>query len=370
MQNGALNEAQALLEALPQTAATHIETAFDVSLILDDSARFCQSLAPEHLASLIFEARFFCLVQAGEWDAAALALAAMEALELVTDETATLLWAYLDPDLAEKLVDAQPDPGEINPLIFAVLKDVGLPLNVETLPIKFAAADLDGANGWRAQIDAAIRLAQRGTLSGNELVAIFTQGAPSASGRIWDHVAAWQRFDSELARQNPQATEAALTAAWDAAIELNLEVVFAGLYAKDLKALPLGDDTRRLSHEMLLLTREFDEAVRTLDGQDASSQLLRAIADGQPLLLAPKNERFAAANRAFADGEAVSPTVQRLLDAGRIGEALLKAIADIDAGWIGDPSQLTSGLATLRAIGLEREARQIALQILLLEPRA
>jgi hypothetical protein len=58
-----------------------------------------------------------------------------------------------------------------------------------------------------------------------------------------------------------------------------------------------------------------------------------------------------------------------LLEAGRLGEAILRAIALVNDGAAGDYAQLTDGLATLRLAGLEDTARRAALQILILDRR-
>ncbi|MBC7181340.1 MAG: hypothetical protein H5U14_14805, partial [Roseovarius sp.] len=78
-----------------------------------------------------------------------------------------------------------------------------------------------------------------------------------------------------------------------------------------------------------------------------------------------------ALQEAIAEGFASTlppPEHQALIDAGRLGEAILAAARQIGHG---DRARdaLPGAIATLRALGLEDTARRAALQLLLLEPR-
>ena len=55
-----------------------------------------------------------------------------------------------------------------------------------------------------------------------------------------------------------------------------------------------------------------------------------------------------------------------LLDAGKLGEAILSAAAQADQA-NGDFGDITAALTTMRAVGLEDTARRTALQLLILE---
>jgi len=52
--------------------------------------------------------------------------------------------------------------------------------------------------------------------------------------------------------------------------------------------------------------------------------------------------------------------------AGRLGEAILRTIATLQQGIDGDEQAFQTGIATLRALGLEDVARRTSLQYLLL----
>ena len=86
-----------------------------------------------------------------------------------------------------------------------------------------------------------------------------------------------------------------------------------------------------------------------MSGIDAAGQLATAI------------------RNAFVPGASPGPVLESLLDGGRTGEALLRAIDDVTDGARGDLRDVTQGLALLRAAGLETTARRAALELMLLE---
>jgi hypothetical protein len=105
--------------------------------------------------------------------------------------------------------------------------------------------------------------------------------------------------------------------------------------------------------------------------------------------VAPPEERFAAAigagrvpdappfgglaraiAPAFADAAPPAPAdLAEMLSQDRRGEAVLAALARIDEGVSGDLRRVTEGLVVLRLAGLDRVARQAAVELLLLDRR-
>ncbi|HRM73903.1 MAG TPA: hypothetical protein PLI13_04235, partial [Paracoccus sp. (in: a-proteobacteria)] len=61
----------------------------------------------------------------------------------------------------------------------------------------------------------------------------------------------------------------------------------------------------------------------------------------------------------------VPPATADLIKANRRGEAMLAAIADIDAGLDGDLGRAAQGLRSLRALGQHEIARQAAVELIL-----
>ena len=64
------------------------------------------------------------------------------------------------------------------------------------------------------------------------------------------------------------------------------------------------------------------------------------------------------------------PRLANLANDGKLGEALLRALALFDAGSSGDLRSVTDALSLLRMVGLEDVARRAALQLMILDRAA
>ena len=212
----------------------------------------------------------------------------------------------------------------------------------------------------RAQLEAAERLAKSGALPNNQLLGLYTERLPAASGSIWDRVEAIQRLDTALKTGSAEAVSKTLPQAWVAAKSAELEVAFAGLFAADLGRVALTGAAADIAGDLLLLSAEYQAGA----GQ-TSDPLLRAIATGTAIELATDDPLRQAVIMGFQPNAARSD-LTNMAQRGHLGDAILRCLSLLDAGVDGDPSALKQALGTLLALGFEDTARRAALQILLL----
>lgn len=365
---GALDQAQALLERAGPTDPALFRRWFDVSLLTGHEDRACAAMRATPDIAPTFPARIFCLARGGDWNAALLTLDTAKALGYVTEEEDALLIRFLDPELFEG-EPPLPVPAHPSPLVFRMFEAIGEALPTTTLPLAFAQSDLRFTAGWKARIEAAERLARSGAIDENRLLGIYTERMPAASGGVWDRVEAVQAFDVALLSGDAGAVARALPPAWAAMREAGLEVPFATLYGERLARLPLTDAARALGFRIALLGDSYEAVAAGHEPATPQEAFIAGLARGDVAGLEPPTPAAAALAAAF-QGPDPGPQLGALLDGGRLGEALLHAIALIDTGAVGDLEDLTAGVALLRAVGLEDVARRAALQIVILEPRA
>lgn len=365
---GALDQAHALIEAAgPASSPEMFRRAFDTALLVGEENRSCTVLAAAPGLSPSLPTRIFCLARAGDWDAAALTLGTAAALGQVDAAEDDLLHRFLDPEAAE---DGEPPapPVPVTPLDMKIFASIGAPLPTATLPIAFSHADLAPDQGWKARIEAAERLARAGVIPANQLLGIYTEQKPAASGAPWDRVAAFQKLDAAVEAGDGTATAKALPAAWAAMQSVELEVPLADLFAAKLAKLPLAGEARQIATILALLSSSYETLISASTPQNAREAFLFGIARGKLDTLAPPDAMGRAISAAF-----IAPTlpddIASVLANGRVGEALLMAMDKITRGASGDLPQVTAGLSTLRQLGLEDVARSTALELMLLERR-
>lgn len=366
---GALDQAAALLEeAGPDTNPEVFRRAFDVALLTGTEDAACADLAKAPALAPTLTTRVFCLARSGDWNAAALTLRTAQALGHVSGLEDTLLSRFLDPDLDEgEELPAPPSP--VTPLIWRIYDAIGEPLPTTMMPLAFAHAELSPRAGWKAQLEAAERLARAGVIPANQLLGLYTQRKPAASGGVWDRAEAFQRFDAALTAGDVGAIEQRLPLAYARMADVEAEVPFAELFAAALARLPLTGDAARIGYDMGLLSPDYRSlAASALSPGDMRARFLAGLAAGAVGGLVPPDSMARAIAPAFT-APAIPAQAQELLAQKRVGEAILMAVALIDTGLKGDLPRVAEGLSLLRRLGLEDVARRTALELMILERR-
>lgn len=367
LQLGATDPAQALIEqAGARETPARFARWFDATLLTGDEDRACAALiASPHLAP-DYGARIFCGARRGDWQTAALLLESVHALDLLPAADLALLDRFLSPDIFEG-APPLPVPDGPDPLTFRLFETIGERLPTASLPRAFATADLRDIAGWKAQIEAAERLTRIGALGPNRLLGLYSDRQPAGSGGVWDRVAALQRFETALESKSVDALAKTLPTVWNAMRDVRLEVPFANLFSDQLIAAPLQDPgPRALAWRVALLSHDYEQAALSPPDDSRQNAFLAALAQGDPGRVPAPNAVARAITEGFSDTAGPPPDLQRLLDAGRLGEAILKAMILLDSGAKGNPADLSAALRTFRAVAMEDIARRTGLQLMLL----
>ncbi len=277
---GALDPAQALIERATPRNPEVFRRWFDISLLSDHAERACTAMAANPDIAPTLPARIFCLARSGDWSAAALTLGTGEALGRITTAEGDLIARFLDPELFEG-EDPLPPDAALTPLTFQMRSAIGERPATARLPLAFAHADLSDLAGWRAQLDAAERLTRSGAIEPAQWLAIYTARVPSASGGVWDRVAALQRFDAAILAGDTATTTAHLAPAWEAMAAAGLETAFAETYADLLMRLPLTGEAGLLARRIALLSSRYEQVAQAAVAQSEAERFAFAIATGQ-----------------------------------------------------------------------------------------
>ncbi|GHF55919.1 hypothetical protein [Seohaeicola zhoushanensis] len=365
---GAVEPAQTLAETAGASSnPQRFRRWFDATLLTGEEDKGCAELSANPTLLPDYGARIFCAVRAGDWETGALLLEAAHALELLPEAKLNLLDRFLSPEVFEG-APALPAPAAPDPLTFRLFETIGEPLPTTTLPVAFAAADLRDLAGWKAQLEAAERLTRTGALPPNRLLGLYTERDPAASGGIWDRVQALQRFETALDHTSISGVEKTLPAVWQAMEEAQIETAFATLFAERLAGLTLEDPAARaVAWRIQLLSADYEAAAQTPPDDSALSLFLAALAQGRPGEAPAPTQRAQAIANGFAPDAALPERVREALEAGRLGEAILRAMDYFDRGARGNPVDLSGAIAAMRLVGLEDLTRRACLQLMLLK---
>ncbi len=362
---GALEPAQALLARAGPENPEIFRRWFDTSLLLGTEDRLCEVLRATPSLSPVFAARVFCLARGGDWKAAVLTLGTGRSLGLISPEHDALLARFLDPDLFETSPPL-PQPARPTPLEFRLFEAIGQPIPTAGLALAFAQADLRANIGWKARIVAGERLARSGAVGGNQLLGLYTERQAAASGGVWERVAAVQALEQAIKARDPAAIGQALPEFWRQMQAVETEVAMARIFAPALAGIALDPPAAAIALRLALLADGFETVTTAQPVPELALAL--AVARGRTAGLSGADEGQAAL-LAGLRAQGVPARLANLVESGRLGEALLRAIALFRSGASGNHADLTDALALLRALGLESQARRAALEYLLLERR-
>ena len=364
---GALEQADKLLQATDLDTPELFRRWFDISLLTGDESHACDVLRNSGDFAPTYQARVFCLARNGDWGAAALTLNSAETLQVISAADYDLIARFLDPDLYED--DPYPNPPLTpSPLMFRIYEAIGETIPTKTLPRAFAHADLRPIVGWKARLEAAERLTKAHALDPVTLRTIYLERSPAASGGHWDRVRLFQSFDRAILADDAEKISYLLPRFYQSMQDTGLEHVISALYSSKLSKLDLQSPADGIAYRMALISAEFDKDVPKLPVHPTSEEIfLSALADGQPGRVAPIENPKIQAVRDGYDGGQPDISYRLLLRDNRLGETLLRAAQDFDAGRDGDLALISRAIRVLRHTGQDTAARQFALEFLIMD---
>lgn len=380
---GAIDAARALLVSSGADDSEAFRRRFDIALLQGEEMRACAIMDATPGIAPSFAARIMCLAMGGDWNAAALTFRGAQSLGLIEPDTQALLEHYLDDGFTD-LPDLLTVPERPSPLTYRLHETIGQPLSTTGLPLVFAQADLRANTGWKAQLEAAERLARAGSLSPARLRALYTERQPAASGGVWERVRAVQSLLAATAVKDQESIARAAPEVLHLMAAAGLVAPLGDMVAADLAGLPLEGEVARLALRLGLYAgdRDTEAEAATLaqhaaapgDAPDAArlDAFLIALIRGATLPDPGPGDGASAAGRAallrpvFEGGKpALDAGFAALINDNRRGEALLAALAAVDQGMDGDFNRAAEGLRVMRVLGLEDTARRAALQLIL-----
>ncbi len=342
---GALDEADALLDATDTNTAALLGRFFDVSLLTHRPQRACARLAEMPAVSPSRATQVFCFAIQEDWEAADVSLGLGVTLGEIDADMGSLLAFFLDAGLIEEL-DA-PVPSA-QPTAFEVyLRDsVGLPRGEANMPAAFAHADLANFMPIRFRMEAAEKLVTSGALSHSTLFASYREEEPAASGGIWERADAVQEFDAASLSVDVAAALERMDGEFDA---IGLRTALAREYAAQLeRKLQPGD----LPHQVwpivarLLLLGDRPAKAHEWLNEYGSENLAIAVEIVQSNSLAP-----------LTNGLEVD--ISSMTQPGALKHALSLLAKDRAKG------EFLEAITILDALGLKRAAKAIAIEKLL-----
>lgn len=361
---GHLAAAKRLIDAAGAPEPRRFRRAFDIALLTGTETDACKIIEETPDISPTYPARIFCLARGGQWDVAAITLGNAEALGILPEDEDKVLLHFLDPELFEG-EPLPPPPRLPSPLVFRLYEAVGERIPTDQLPVAFAVADLTDPVGWKTRLRAVERLAAADAVPFERLLSVYSERSPAASGGIWERVRVVRDLLAAIENGDATALGEVLPPAWITAIDVGYDAALAQWVAPKLQSMNLDGQAKHVAFEVALMAGRPDLAA-DFAASTAFDRFLLAVAIGNTASPSDADPLGRAVLRGLS---ALNPSQSHLsmIEDGRSGEALLSAMADLMDSAAGNPDRTANALALLRHLGLEKLARQIAVELLLKE---
>ncbi len=367
LEKGHLDEASDLIRQAGLEDPQLFRRQFDIALLLGRETESCREIEATPEFSPTYPARIFCLARLGQFDVAALTLGNAETLGILTEREDALLLHFLDPELFEG-EPIPPAPAVPTPLQFRLYEAVGERIATDRLPLPFAFADMSDTVGWKARLNAAERLAASGAIPFERLLEVYEERAASASGGVWERVVAFQALSGARRENDDDAVLTHLPKAWAAARDAGYEAAFARWIVPTLRRVEEPGGAMHLAFEIALLAEDVELAAQFANSS-TEDQFLLSIAANR-VGTQPAGDAFGRAIIRGLSSVNAGPAFEALIADDRRGEALFRALDQLAEGATGNPDTTAQSLAALRRIGLQDLARQIAVELVLIEGAA
>ena len=372
---GALDEAETLITLAGVSEPEIFRRWFEITLLGNRTIAPCNTLARAPALSDDIATRVICLARTGDWNAAAITLSLAATIGDIPRPHEEMLIRFLDPEL----FDGTPEPEIPEPLgvvDFFLRESLGMSRPNSGLPLAFLNVDLGLRAPPRLRMLAAEKLVQSGAIPSTLLFAAYRGGRAASSGGIWGRAEAVQNLDRALVEQDSTTLVDALETAYVAFSDANLLVPLAEEYANALAHYPRDATLAPVAHRirrLLLLAGAPISAWLDDDTEDnPTMELATVLASNLPLLGLPPYDdpRLVAVFSGFAGlppARSNMDAMMTLIKSGNQGEVIVKAATLLSKGQEADPQDIHQGLFLLNQMGLHQVARNIALQILLID---
>ena len=356
---GAVDPAIALVERASPVPERMIPQLFDISLLSSNNFPICEPIFQNTENRDLQAELIYCYARKGDWLTAHLILETEKVLGDLSDHEISLLSRYLEVDFNVDLSALLPPRDSITHLEYRLYEAIGEPIPAEYLPIQYSQSDLSGENGWRAQVIAAERLSLTGAIPENQIIGIYTNHSPGASGGMWDRIKVINDLDAAL--DDKENLEKSFQDAWKVFKETNQLTVFAKLFGLRVFEENLSPKSKKIVANLLLLTNNFKITEGYWDPSDIRFGLTAG--DFSQVKVSDETEKIIL--QIFTE-PSVPFLVEQKLNQGKLGEVILNALLQFELGIEGNLKDFSESLSTLNLIGLETTARRAALTHLVL----
>ena len=362
---GALEQANELMDRSGGKGKELDARRFDIALLTNTEHIPCSGIRTKTIDAPSYTHQIYCYVRLGEWKNAELVFEAAKTIGDFTSQEEQIVTIFLFPELALSI--ANQEFTQLTPLLFRMLKDSGFYNYHQDIKPSLAFHLKDSSPEWKTRIESLEKLVRSNSLPFETLLVGYTDSKPPSTDGVWERVRVVQALEDAISAQNTIEIKELFLFGYSLMESEGLSVNFTEYYLP--RILPHIVEFGRISpnhyfpailysfplEEMELMSpsnreENFIYSLRTgnLENATPSTPLQQGIISGLTELT-PEDE------------------LSKMAKQGKFGEVVLDILTILQDVKQTSPNEIRRALAGLTSLGLQQMAREIAIQILVIE---
>lgn len=362
---GALEQANELMNRSGGKGKELDARRFDIALLTNTEHQPCSSIRTRTIDAPSFTHQIYCYVRLGEWKNAELVFEAAKTIGDFTSQEELIVTMFLFPELALSI--ANQEFVQLTPLLFRMLKDSGFYNYHQDIEPSLAFHLKDSSLEWRTRIESLEKLVRSNSLPFETLLVAYTESKPPSTDGVWERVRVVQALEDAINSQNTIEIKELFLRGYSLLEQEGLSVDFTEYYFP--KILPHVVEFGRISpsHYFPAILYPFPvENIEILSPSTREENFIYSLRSNNLEKATPSTPLeqgiISGLVEIFPEDE-----LSKMARQGKFGEVVLDVLSILQNVEQTSPNEIRRALSGLTSLGLHKSAKEIAIQILVIE---
>ena len=362
---GALEQANELMNRSGGRGKELDTRRFDIALLTNSEHIPCSGVKSGAIDAPSFTHQIYCYVRLGEWKNAELVFEAAKTIGDFTSQEEQIVTIFLFPELALSI--ANQEFVQLTPLLFRMLKDSGFYNYHQEIEPSMAFHLKDHSPEWKTRIESLEKLVRSNSLPFETLLVAYTRTKPPSTDGVWERVRVIQGLEKALSSQNTIEIKELFLNGYSLMEQEGLSVNFTQYFVPRILTHIVEFGRISPSHYLPAMLYSFPlEEMELMSPSNREENFLYSLRTGNLDNATPSTPLQQGIISGLTE-LASEDELTTMIEQGKFGETVLDILNILQDVNQTSPNEIRRALAGLNSLGLQKTAREIAIQILVIE---
>lgn len=362
---GALEQANELMDRSGGKGKELDIRRFDIALLTNTEHIPCSGIKNKTIEVPSYTHQIYCFVRLGEWKNAELVFEAAKTIGDFTSQEEQIVTIFLFPELALSI--ANQEFVQLTPLLFRMLKDSGFYFYHHDIKPSLAFHLKDSSPEWKSRIESLEKLVRSNSQPFESLLVAYTESKPSSADGVWERVRLIQALEKAIVMQDTINIKELFLNGYFLMEQEGLSVKYIEYFIP--RIIPHIVEFGRIApgHYSPAILFPFPlEDLEIISPSNREENFLFSLRSGNLENAIPSTPLQQGIISGLTETDLEDDLVV-MANQGKFGEAVLEILAILQNVNQTSPNEIRRALAGLTVLGLEQIAREISIQILVIE---